>query len=492
MIYYSKNYWALGLLGRFYGSAFPRAVIFAVLGTATLVALEYFADGTGFWEVRSHPYPFSTFAFSVGAVLIFRNNFAYQRFWEGRTQMQLMDSKWIDVATQAIFFDRGTLVDDADEKALWESKIFCESFVHLMSLLHALALQNFRRDWDLDNLSNHHTVESEPNMNIKIRRRMKHREVRSMLKTNGVSWWSRYWTYLWVGRHNLPADLFHIRSNRLERECYNHMLPLGVISGVSEAEKEVLGSSAPLNDISHRDISYWVCRNVKSLGRIIPGAGERVHVVNDWIHTLIMERRRAGGLKIPAPILTRMFSIMSQGMEGYENCRKLADTPFPFPYAQLVIALLIMFLVMLPFLFAGFILSDWLSVMLAFISLMTHFALNELAKDMEDPFIYDPNDLPLAKHHYDFNERMLAIARTSRPLSCIERDGFCLKSHVKRLVRPRSYSFNGTCPVSNGEGGGEPSQEDHMVECEPETFREGLTWRKLASYVDGREEQETN
>lgn len=56
-------------------------------------------------------------------------------------------------------------------------------------------------------------------------------------------------------------------------------------------------------------------------GQAIPGPGERVHVVNDWIHTLIMERRKAGGLGIPAPLLTRMFSIMSQGMEGYENCR---------------------------------------------------------------------------------------------------------------------------------------------------------------------------
>lgn len=33
-------------------------------------------------------------------VVFGRNNLAYNRFWEGRTQLQVMDSKWTDVVSQ--------------------------------------------------------------------------------------------------------------------------------------------------------------------------------------------------------------------------------------------------------------------------------------------------------------------------------------------------------------------------------------------------------
>lgn len=61
-------------------------------------------------------------------------------------------------------FERDTLKQDATPEERRASKEFCEVFCHLMSLLHALALQNLRRDWDLKNLGNHHTISSEPTM----------------------------------------------------------------------------------------------------------------------------------------------------------------------------------------------------------------------------------------------------------------------------------------------------------------------------------------
>lgn len=80
----------------------------------------------------------------------------------------------------------------------------------------------------------------------------------------------------------------------------------------------------------------------------------------------------------------------------------------------------------------GFIHSALLSTFLLFITLLIYFALNELAKGLEDPFIYDPNDLPLTRHHYDFNERLLAIARTKRPLSNRELSEFPLVNILKK------------------------------------------------------------
>lgn len=34
--------------------------------------------------------------------------------------------------------------------------------------------------------------------------------------------------------------------------------------------------------------------------------------------------------------------------------------------------------------------------------MLTYWALNEVARDLEDPFIYDPNDLPLARIQVEF------------------------------------------------------------------------------------------
>lgn len=94
--------------------------------------------------------------------------------------------------------------------------------------------------------------------------------------------------------------------------------------------------------------------------------------------------------------------------------------------------MLLMFCTVLPYLFGGFVRSNLLSIFLVFITLLTYFALNELAKGLEDPFIYDPNDLPLTRHHYDFNERLLAVARTKRPTSNRELSDFPLINAIKR------------------------------------------------------------
>ncbi len=40
--------------------------------------------------------------------------------------------------------------------------------------------------------------------------------------------------------------------------------------------------------------------------------------------------------------------------------------------------------------------SIWLSVLLGFLVNGTYWAVKEVARDIEDPFVYDPTDLPLA------------------------------------------------------------------------------------------------
>ena len=44
-----------------------------------------------------------------------------------------------------------------------------------------------------------------------------------------------------------------------------------------------------------------------------------------------------------------MYQELSNGMLGFYNCLKIADVPFPLPYAQLLGLLLIAFSCLIPF-----------------------------------------------------------------------------------------------------------------------------------------------
>jgi hypothetical protein len=41
----------------------------------------------------------------------------------------------------------------------------------------------------------------------------------------------------------------------------------------------------------------------------------------------------------------------------------------------------------------------------------------QVARDIEDPYLYDPNELPLPQMQYKLNERLLAIGHSDRPLA---------------------------------------------------------------------------
>ena len=76
-------------------------------------------------------------------------------------------------------------------------------------------------------------------------------------------------------------------------------------------------------------------------------------------------------------------------------CRKLTDTPFPFPWVQAVNIALLLFTLLAPIAVIGFTENVVVSTILTFVAVATHVTLNEVASDIEDPFHYDPNELPL-------------------------------------------------------------------------------------------------
>ena len=117
-----------------------------------------------------------------------------------------------------------------------------------MSLLHAVAIQSLRRDWDLDNLCEHDHVKGMPPATITLQRQLKREAVWSW--TRHTSWWNKIKFAIIAGISWFPIDCLHLRMHPVEMRCLYKVLPLGVVAGVTEQEKVSLGKGWPANGSS--------------------------------------------------------------------------------------------------------------------------------------------------------------------------------------------------------------------------------------------------
>lgn len=120
-------------------------------------------------------------------------------------------------------------------------------------------------------------------------------------------------------------------------------------------------------------------------------------------------------------------------------CRILADTPFPFPWAQMVLIMLIFYALTVPLVVVAFINSTWVGLVINFLSVQSYWCLNEVARDLEDPFVYDPNDLPLARYQVGLSLLFcMAIHCDCSWMFIIE---VCFSSII-RVAKPRLVAYD--------------------------------------------------
>lgn len=101
MIIYSKNYMGLRTITRVHGSAVYKAVIPALCSTMILLFTVFIrgfdiADND-IIRVTKDPYVITVLVSFFTFLITFRANFAYGRYWEGASDVNVMLSKWIDV-----------------------------------------------------------------------------------------------------------------------------------------------------------------------------------------------------------------------------------------------------------------------------------------------------------------------------------------------------------------------------------------------------------
>lgn len=136
----------------------------------------------------------------------------------------------------------------------------------------------------------------------------------------------------------------------------------------------------------------------------------RVEVLIHMIQNLVVNAEASGAIKIPPPILSRVFQTLSRGQVNLANCKKITCTLFPFPYAQLIALLLFVFSIGTPAVMASICTSIHWGVFFTIVPVFALYALNLIARELELPFGRDHNDLPLHEFQAHMNNSLIMLS----------------------------------------------------------------------------------
>merc|ERR550514_230918 len=143
---------------------------------------------------------------------------------------------------------------------------------------------------------------------------------------------------------------------------------------------------------------------------------DRPLLVLEWINELVSQTQP--DLMTPPPVLSRVYQELSNGMLGFNQSLKLADVPFPFVFAQILQMMLTFFCLVAPLVVSvitGVRLDHWLTPFIATLVVMGFWSLNEMAKELENPFGEDPNDVPIVYGHERFVEALEQLFYSTIP-----------------------------------------------------------------------------
>eukprot|EP00201_Polytomella_parva_P014398 CAMPEP_0175066072 /NCGR_PEP_ID=MMETSP0052_2-20121109/16296_1 /TAXON_ID=51329 ORGANISM="Polytomella parva, Strain SAG 63-3" /NCGR_SAMPLE_ID=MMETSP0052_2 /ASSEMBLY_ACC=CAM_ASM_000194 /LENGTH=319 /DNA_ID=CAMNT_0016332715 /DNA_START=461 /DNA_END=1420 /DNA_ORIENTATION=- len=263
---------------------------------------------------------------------------------------------------------------------------FHKEVTHHASLLFALMLRHLRADFSLN-----HIVEHDISMNAPI-----------LGAEQSSSTLLKIQTFFF---QLLPIeDYLGIELNHLDSHMH-------IIGGLTEKERQILEQPVQTPGLT--------CE-----GPLLADA--RVLTVYTNFYTLMVSHFNHPSFesKVVASMFPFTLQSLDEVMGNFGQALKLATTPFPFPWAQVVMSFLVMMTITLPFVTVTFLEQSWIGIMMSFMTVMTYWSLNEVATEMEDPFGYDPNDLPLSCFQYDLNQGLVAGAWKTRPqyFEDIERD----------------------------------------------------------------------
>lgn len=135
----------------------------------------------------------------------------------------------------------------------------------------------------------------------------------------------------------------------------------------------------------------------------------KVEVMLHLVQSLITRAHDDGLLKVPPPILSRVYQTISRGFVNLLNAKKITDTRFPFPFSQLIAFLLLSHVVLTPLMISSIVRSKVMATIFTFVPITGFFSLNFIAIELENPFGTDANDLPMEHFQVEMNQCLLML-----------------------------------------------------------------------------------
>jgi len=135
----------------------------------------------------------------------------------------------------------------------------------------------------------------------------------------------------------------------------------------------------------------------------------KVEIMVHLIQSLITNAFDDGILNVAPPILSRVYQTISRGFVNLLNAKKISDTRFPFPYAQLIAFLLLASTLLTPLMLSAVVTNSVMMFFLTFVPIFGMFSLNFIAIELENPFGIDDNDLPLMHFQNEMNKCLLML-----------------------------------------------------------------------------------
>jgi predicted membrane chloride channel (bestrophin family) len=154
------------------------------------------------------------------------------------------------------------------------------------------------------------------------------------------------------------------------RTLYNAARPFAVLGGVSDEEVMVLQNAR--------------------------GPYAKTALCFMWLQEFISRETLHGSTgDINGAILSRLYQYQSDGMVGYNQARKIAYIPFPFPHGQMTAFFSLSIIFIFPFLYYSYVNKLWFGCVMNFLTVLCFLGLHEVSRELENPMANVPNDLPL-------------------------------------------------------------------------------------------------
>jgi len=129
------------------------------------------------------------------------------------------------------------------------------------------------------------------------------------------------------------------------------------------------------------------------------------------IQSLIVDGMDNGVLSVPAPLLTRSFQELGNGMIKFHEARKFVAAPYPFCYMAVTEMLLAVHWIFTPFMLGSWTQDPFGAGLFTFVQVFVIWALHGIARELDNPFQRDANDLDGDIMQKEMNTRLVALLK---------------------------------------------------------------------------------